>query len=67
MNPIAPGFIDTPMGPKEDPSAAQWTGWHCPLGRYGLPEEIAWPLVFLAVSIRRGPQGYRLSSPGFSL
>lgn len=64
VNAVAPGFIDTPMGPKDDPSMAEWIGWHCPLGRYGLPAEIAWPVVFLASSAASYVNGVTLPVDG---
>ncbi|MCK1721288.1 SDR family oxidoreductase [Bradyrhizobium sp. 141] len=64
VNAVAPGFIDTPMGPKSDPAMAQWIGWHCPLGRYGFPGEIAWPVVFLASSAASYVSGVTLPVDG---
>lgn len=48
VNAVAPGFIDTGMGGKGDDAMDQWLSWHCPTGRYGLPEEVAKAVLFLA-------------------
>lgn len=48
VNAIAPGYIDTAMGPKDDPKTQEWLNWHCPMGRFGEPHEVAGPVVFLA-------------------
>lgn len=64
VNAVAPGFIDTPMGPKTDPAMTKWIDWHCPLGRYGLPGEVAWPVVFLASSAASYVNGVTLPVDG---
>lgn len=50
VNAIAPGYIDTPLNKVliEDPKFDAWVKGRCPLGRWGTPEDIAWPVVFLA-------------------
>ncbi|MEX0921983.1 MAG: SDR family NAD(P)-dependent oxidoreductase [Rhodovibrionaceae bacterium] len=48
VNAVAPGFIDTPMGGKGDGKTDAWVDWHCPQRRFGIPEEVARPVVFLA-------------------
>jgi NAD(P)-dependent dehydrogenase (short-subunit alcohol dehydrogenase family) len=48
VNAVAPGYIDTAMGPKDDPKTQAWLDWHCPMGRFGEPHEVAGPVVFLA-------------------
>jgi NAD(P)-dependent dehydrogenase (short-subunit alcohol dehydrogenase family) len=48
VNAVAPGYIDTAMGPKDDPKTQEWLRWHCPMGRFGEPHEVAGPVVFLA-------------------
>ncbi len=50
VNAIAPGYIATPLTQalKDDPEFNQWVEKRCPLGRWGTPEDLAGPLVFLA-------------------
>lgn len=48
VNAVAPGYIDTAMGGKGDGTTDEWLRWHCPLGRFGEPREVAGPVVFLA-------------------
>jgi gluconate 5-dehydrogenase len=50
VNAIAPGYIDTEMNEALIADAAfdEWVKKRCPLGRWGTPEDIAWPVVFLA-------------------
>jgi gluconate 5-dehydrogenase len=50
VNAIAPGYIDTDLNKSlvEDPAFDSWVKQRCPLGRWGLPMDIAWPIVFLA-------------------
>ncbi|MCB2031710.1 MAG: SDR family NAD(P)-dependent oxidoreductase [Burkholderiaceae bacterium] len=50
VNAIAPGVIETPMtaATRSDPVRLQAFMQRTPLGRMGLPEEIAQPAVFLA-------------------
>jgi NAD(P)-dependent dehydrogenase (short-subunit alcohol dehydrogenase family) len=48
VNAVAPGYIDTAMGGKGDGTTDDWLRWHCPLGRFGEPREVAGPVVFLA-------------------
>jgi gluconate 5-dehydrogenase len=50
VNAIAPGYIDTDMNKAltSDPKFDSWVKGRCPLGRWGTPEDIAWPVVFLA-------------------
>ncbi|WP_119271822.1 SDR family NAD(P)-dependent oxidoreductase [Taklimakanibacter deserti] len=47
VNAIAPGYIETAMGGPGDPEYVQWLDWHCPIKRFGRPEEIGGPVVFL--------------------
>jgi gluconate 5-dehydrogenase len=50
VNAVAPGYIDTELN-KALISDAEFDAWvrkRCPLGRWGTPEDIAWPVVFLA-------------------
>ena len=50
VNAIAPGYIDTDLNKSliADPKFDSWVKGRCPLGRWGTPEDIAWPVVFLA-------------------
>jgi gluconate 5-dehydrogenase len=50
VNAIAPGYIDTDLNKPliADPKFDSWVKGRCPLGRWGVPEDIAWPIVFLA-------------------
>jgi gluconate 5-dehydrogenase len=52
VNAIAPGYIDTELNKELIADAAfdHWVKGRCPLGRWGTPEDIAWPVVFLAGS-----------------
>jgi NAD(P)-dependent dehydrogenase (short-subunit alcohol dehydrogenase family) len=47
VNAVAPGYIDTAMGGPENSQTVEWVSWHCPMKRFGLPEEVAGPVVFL--------------------
>lgn len=50
VNAIAPGYVDTEMNRSlvEDAAFSAWVEARCPLGRWAKPEDIAWPIVFLA-------------------
>jgi gluconate 5-dehydrogenase len=50
VNAIAPGYIDTDLNKTlvTDPNFDAWVKQRCPLGRWGTPTDIAWPIVFLA-------------------
>lgn len=50
VNAIAPGYIDTDLNKAlvADPAFDTWVKGRCPLGRWGTPSDIAWPVVFLA-------------------
>lgn len=50
VNAIAPGYIDTDLNKAliADPTFDGWVKSRCPLKRWGTPEDIAWPIVFLA-------------------
>ena len=50
VNAIAPGYIDTDLNKSlvADPTFDAWVKQRCPIGRWGLPADIAWPIVFLA-------------------
>jgi gluconate 5-dehydrogenase len=50
VNAIAPGFIETAMTEplKNNPEFDAWVKGRTPLARWGVPEDIARPVVFLA-------------------
>lgn len=50
VNAIAPGYIATELTEPlwRNPEFDAWVMKRCPLGRWGTPEDIAWPAVFLA-------------------
>lgn len=50
VNAIATGYIDTDLNTSlvADPSFDAWVKGRCPLGRWGTPADIAWPIVFLS-------------------
>jgi gluconate 5-dehydrogenase len=52
VNAVAPGYIETDLNEAllADPQFDAWVKQRCPLGRWGKPEDIAWPIVFLASS-----------------
>jgi gluconate 5-dehydrogenase len=49
VNAIAPGYIDTDLNTPliQNPEFDAWVKRRCPLGRWGTPNDIAWPVVFL--------------------
>lgn len=52
VNAVAPGYIATDLTRElsQDPKFDAWVKQRCPLGRWGTPEDIGWPAVFLASS-----------------
>lgn len=50
VNAIAPGYVKTELNEALLAEAAfvDWVNKRCPLGRWATPDEIAWPVVFLA-------------------
>ena len=52
VNAIAPGYFATKLTEPlwTDADFDAWVKKRCPLGRWGKPEDIAWPAVFLASS-----------------
>jgi gluconate 5-dehydrogenase len=50
VNAVAPGYVRTALTRPlyEDAEFDSWVRQRCPLGRWAEPEEIAWPVVFLA-------------------
>jgi NAD(P)-dependent dehydrogenase (short-subunit alcohol dehydrogenase family) len=47
VNAVAPGYIATDMVGPEDARTVEWLDWHCPMKRFGRPDEIGGPVVFL--------------------
>ncbi len=45
---VASGYINTTMCGKGDGTTDEWVQWHCRMGRFGEPHELAGPVVFLA-------------------
>jgi NAD(P)-dependent dehydrogenase (short-subunit alcohol dehydrogenase family) len=50
VNAVAPGYIATPLTKplQDDKDFDAWVKKRCPLGRWGKPEDMAWPVVFLS-------------------
>ena len=50
VNAIAPGFVETAMMSSliENEALAKWVRRNTPQGRWAQPDEIAWPVAFLA-------------------
>jgi gluconate 5-dehydrogenase len=50
VNAIAPGYVETEMTRplQADSQFDVWVKSRCPMRRWATPEEIAWPIVFLA-------------------
>lgn len=50
VNAIAPGYVTTKLTEPlwKDAQFDAWVKQRCPLGRWGRPQDIAWPAVFLA-------------------
>lgn len=50
VNAVAPGYIETELTEvlQADPQFDTWVKQRCPLGRWGKPVDVAWPIVFLA-------------------
>lgn len=55
VNAIGPGYIETPLNEPlvTDPTFDAWVKERCPLGRWGTPEDIALPAVFLVSDAAR--------------
>lgn len=47
VNAVAPGYVETPMTRPAKGAISEWLHFHCPMKRFGRPEEIAKPIVFL--------------------
>jgi NAD(P)-dependent dehydrogenase (short-subunit alcohol dehydrogenase family) len=47
INAVAPGYIDTPMLNTGNARSDAWIDFHCPMKRYGTPEEVAKAVAFL--------------------
>lgn len=50
VNAVAPGYVDTELNRElvSDPTFHAWVIGRCPAGRWGTPDDIAWPIVFLS-------------------
>lgn len=46
-NAVAPGYIETPMTSPHKDRFMPWLEFHCPMRRYGKPEELAHAIAFL--------------------
>lgn len=67
VNAIGPGLIRTPLNEKgimQNPEMLDRFMRHIPLGRYGTPEDIAGPAVFLASDLSQYVTGVTLMSDG---
>lgn len=47
VNAVAPGYVETPMTAPGMAQFGEWLEFHCPMKRFGQPEELARPIVFL--------------------
>lgn len=47
VNAVAPGYVETPMTASGMDKFTSWLDFHCPMKRYGKPEELAKAIVFL--------------------
>lgn len=65
-NSVAPGFIDTEMTQlyRDDPANAAWIASRVPAGRWGRPDEIGWPIAFLATDAAAFITGHTLIADG---
>jgi NAD(P)-dependent dehydrogenase (short-subunit alcohol dehydrogenase family) len=65
VNAVAPGYIDANFSNDAmRKKLAEWIGWHCPMGRFGTPAEIAEPVAFLVSSAARYITGVTLPVDG---
>ena len=66
VNAIAPGFFptDATAGLHQDASFNEWIAGRTPLGRWGKPEELAGPAVFLASDAAAYVTGHVLTVDG---
>lgn len=48
VNSVAPGYIETPMTSTHNDKFMEWLRFHCPMRRYGKPEELARAIAFLS-------------------
>lgn len=65
-NAVAPGFFetDTTKPYRDDPANAAWLAARVPAGRWGLPDEIGWPVAFLATDAASFVTGHTLVVDG---
>lgn len=66
VNCVCPGLIDTPMTAQmgDDSKAMEWVVGQTPLGRMGMPEEIADTCVFLCSTRASWIQGQSIIADG---
>ena len=64
VNAIAPGFVETEMVDVGNEALAKWIRRQTPMGRWAQPEEMAWPVVFLASSAADYVTGHTLVVDG---
>lgn len=66
VNALAPGVIETPMtaATRNDPTTAAAFLAHTPLGRFGQPEELVGPVLFLASTMSSYVTGVMLPVDG---
>ena len=66
VNAVAPGYISTDLNRSlmADPQFDDWVKQRCPLGRWGTPEDIGWPVVFLASAAAGFINGHVLFADG---
>jgi gluconate 5-dehydrogenase len=66
VNAIAPGFFptDATAALHDDPKFNEWIATRAPLGRWGDPEELAGPAIFLASDAAAYVTGHVLTVDG---
>ena len=64
VNAIAPGYTETEMVDVSNEALAKWIKRQIPMGRWAQPEEMAWPVVFLASSAGDYVTGHTLVIDG---
>ena len=66
VNAVAPGYIATDLtrNLSQDPKFDAWVKQRCPLGRWGTPDDVAWPAVFLASAASSFITGQTLFADG---
>jgi NAD(P)-dependent dehydrogenase (short-subunit alcohol dehydrogenase family) len=69
VNAVAPGWIATPLSQalQDDPARAQAILARTPMGRWGTPDDVAGPVLFLASPATRFVTGVVLPVDGGDL